>query len=106
MERIVCNPEILGGKPVIKGTRIAVYLILDLISEGYSFEEIIKLYPHLTTEDIKACIRYTSKTEDQAWLKAELGELPPYDWGSEGPPKGKPVRYESGIGLIITGDKQ
>ncbi|APC08579.1 DUF433 domain-containing protein [Neomoorella thermoacetica] len=61
MERIVCNPEILGGKPVIKGTRIAVYLILDLISEGYSFEEIIKLYPHLTTEDIKACIRYAAK---------------------------------------------
>ncbi|CEP69398.1 Protein of unknown function DUF433 [Moorella glycerini] len=58
---IICNPEILGGKPVIKGTRIAVYLILDLLSEGYSFDEIIKLYPHLTSEDIKACMRYAAK---------------------------------------------
>ncbi|MDK2855975.1 MAG: hypothetical protein PWQ86_1188 [Bacillota bacterium] len=61
MDRIVCNPEILGGKPVIKGTRIAVYLILDLLSEGYSFEDILRLYPHLTTEDIKACIRYAAQ---------------------------------------------
>lgn len=61
VERIVCNPEILGGKPVIRGTRIPVYLILDLLSEGYSFEEIIKLYPHLTTEDIKACIKYAAE---------------------------------------------
>lgn len=61
MDRIVCNPEILGGKPVIRGTRIAVYLILDLLSEGYSFEDILRLYSHLTPEDIKACIRYAAK---------------------------------------------
>ena len=56
MERIVCDQAILGGKPVIKGTRIAVYLILDLLSEGYSMKDINKLYPHITDEDIKACV--------------------------------------------------
>lgn len=61
MERVACNPEVLGGKPVIKGTRIPVYLVLDLLSEGYPFEEIIKLYPHLTVEDIKECIRFAAK---------------------------------------------
>ncbi|HHY98310.1 MAG TPA: DUF433 domain-containing protein [Firmicutes bacterium] len=60
MERIMCDPEILGGKPVIKGTRIAVYLILDLLAERYSFEDILRIYPHLTVDDIKACIAYAS----------------------------------------------
>jgi uncharacterized protein (DUF433 family) len=61
MERIVCDQKILGGKPVIKGTRIAIYLVLDLLSEGYSIKDIIKLYPHITDEDIKACVKYASQ---------------------------------------------
>lgn len=61
VNRIVSDPAILGGKPVIKGTRIAVYLILDLLSEGHSFDDILALYPHLTLEDIKACIQYAAK---------------------------------------------
>lgn len=61
MGRIVCNPEILGGKPVIKGTRIAAYLILDLLAEEYSIEEINGFYTHINAEDIKACIKYAAK---------------------------------------------
>jgi uncharacterized protein (DUF433 family) len=61
MERIVCDQAILGGKPVIKGTRIAVYLILDLLSEGYSMKDINKLYPHIANEDIKACVTYAAQ---------------------------------------------
>ncbi|MHB1418269.1 MAG: DUF433 domain-containing protein [Bacillota bacterium] len=61
VNRIVSDPAILGGKPVIKGTRIAVYLILDLLSEAYSFNDILALYPHLSLEDIKACIQYAAK---------------------------------------------
>ena len=60
-KRIISDPAILGGKPVIEGTRIAVYLILDLLSEGHSFDNILSLYPHLTLEDIKACIQYAAK---------------------------------------------
>ena len=61
MRRIEVNPEILSGKPVIKGTRIPVYVILNLLSEGYSINEIIEFYPDLTREDILECIKYASK---------------------------------------------
>ena len=58
-ERIVVNPNIYGGKPCIKGTRIAVYMILELLEGGLSFEEIIRdYYPHITKEDIRACLEY------------------------------------------------
>jgi uncharacterized protein (DUF433 family) len=57
-ERIEVNPKILGGKPVIKGTRIPLYLILELLSAGYDFKRIIKAYPTLKEEDIKAAVDY------------------------------------------------
>jgi uncharacterized protein (DUF433 family) len=59
--RVEVNPKILGGKPVIKGTRIPVYLILELLSAGYDFKRIIKAYPSLTQADIKAAIDYAAK---------------------------------------------
>jgi len=52
-ERIVKDPKILGGKPVIKGTRIPIHLILHMIDGGSSFEEILNDYPRLTLEDTK-----------------------------------------------------
>jgi len=67
-DRIVIDPEICFGKPVIEGTRIPVYIILDLLGEGLTPREIIeKCYPHLKEEDILACIRYANsliKNED------------------------------------------
>ena len=60
-ERVEVNPKILGGKPVIKGTRIPVYLILELLSAGYDFKRIIKAYPTLTEEDIKAAVNYAAQ---------------------------------------------
>jgi uncharacterized protein (DUF433 family) len=60
-ERIEINPKILGGKPVIKGTRIPVYLILELLSAGYDFKRIAKAYPSLTEEDIKAAVDYAAQ---------------------------------------------
>jgi len=56
--RIHSSPEILGGKPVIKGTRISVSFILNLISNGATFEEIMDEYKDLSRDDIKACIAY------------------------------------------------
>jgi len=61
LERIVIDPEIMGGKPVIKGTRITVELILRLLAEGLTVEEILEDYPHLTDEDIRAALLYASK---------------------------------------------
>jgi len=54
-ERIVADPGILAGKPVIRGTRMAVEFVLDLLANGWSEEEILKNYPRLTAEDILAC---------------------------------------------------
>ena len=59
-DRIEVNPEILSGKAVIKGTRIPVYLILELLSAGYDFKKIIKSYPSLTKKDIEAAINYAA----------------------------------------------
>lgn len=58
-ERIAVNPNIHFGKPCIAGTRIPVQSVLELVSEGLSFEEIIQdYYPDLEIEDIRACIQY------------------------------------------------
>ena len=55
-ERIVLDPDILAGKPVIRGTRLAVELILELLAAGQSEREILANYPGLAHEDIVACM--------------------------------------------------
>lgn len=57
-ERIVVDPDILVGKPVVKGTRLAVEFIIDLLAQGWSEAEILQNYPGLIPEDIKACLSY------------------------------------------------
>ena len=57
-ERISADANVLVGKPVIKGTRIAVELVLDLLAAGYTPEQIRQQYDHLTVEDIQACLAY------------------------------------------------
>ena len=59
-ERIVLNQDILVGKPVVKGTRLAVEFVIDLLAEGWSDEEILRNYPGLTHEDVQACLQYAS----------------------------------------------
>jgi uncharacterized protein (DUF433 family) len=61
LQRISLDRDILAGKPVIKGTRIPVYLILELLASGMSQEEVLKEYPTLKREDIRACLAYASK---------------------------------------------
>lgn len=65
-ERIEINPAILTGKPVIRGTRLAVEFIIELMAQGWSEAEILRNYPGLTPQDLKACLAYAS-----AALKAE-----------------------------------
>lgn len=59
-DRIVIDPRIMGGKPVIKVTRIPVYFILELLSNGWSIDDILKEYPHLTREDVLAALKYAA----------------------------------------------
>ena len=65
-DRIVLNPDILLGKPVIKGSRLAVEFIIALLAQGWSEEDILRNYPGLAHEDIIACLEYAS-----ALLRAE-----------------------------------
>jgi uncharacterized protein (DUF433 family) len=59
-ELIERNPSVLGGKPIIKGTRISVELIIRKLGDGYSISEILENYPHLTTEQVKAALQYAA----------------------------------------------
>lgn len=61
-ERIVVDPNILVGKPVIRGTRIAVELVVDLLARGYTKEDILGQYDHITAADVQACLAYASET--------------------------------------------
>ena len=72
-ERIEVNPNICHGQPCIKGTRIMVYLILELLEAGLTPEDIIRdYYPNLTEEDIKACLSYVaSLVKDQEFVPFE-----------------------------------
>jgi uncharacterized protein (DUF433 family) len=62
LERITINPKVMAGKPVIRGTRLTVEFILNLLAHGASMPEIIAEYQGLTTEDIQACILFASKS--------------------------------------------
>ncbi len=59
-ERIIINPDVLVGKPVIKGTRLAVEFIIDLLAQGWGEDEILRNYPGLKHDDIRACLSYAS----------------------------------------------
>jgi uncharacterized protein (DUF433 family) len=59
--RISIDAKVLVGKPVIKGTRIAVEFVVDLLGRGWTAEQILQEYDHLTAEDIQACLAYASE---------------------------------------------
>jgi uncharacterized protein (DUF433 family) len=71
-DRITVNPKVLVGKPVIKGTRIAVEFVVDLLGRGWTVDLILREYDHLTPEDIQACLAYASDV-----LKSERVYLTP-----------------------------
>lgn len=60
-DRIVVDPKILVGKPVVKGTRIAVEFVVDLLARGYTREQIREEYDHIADEDIQACLAYAAE---------------------------------------------
>lgn len=60
-ERIEINAAVLVGKPVIRGTRLAVEFIVELLANGWSEQQIIENYPGITHEDISACLHYATE---------------------------------------------
>ena len=57
-DRITANPEIFGGKPIVRGLRISVELILSLLAQGEPVEAVLDDYPELEIDDIRACLAY------------------------------------------------
>lgn len=70
-ERITLDPNVLVGKPVVKGTRLTVEFIVELLANGWSQQQIVDNYLGLTHEDIPACLHYATET-----LKSERVYLP------------------------------
>jgi uncharacterized protein (DUF433 family) len=59
-DRIIIDPNVLVGKPIIKGTRISVEFVIDLLGRGWTVEQILREYDHLTADDVQACLAYAS----------------------------------------------
>lgn len=60
-DHIVVNPDVLVGKPIIKGTRISVELLLDRFADGWSYDDILEAYPHLTREQVQAALTFAAE---------------------------------------------
>ena len=60
LKRIAVDPRVLGGKPIVRGTRISVEFVLELLASGATEEEILLDYPHLKPADIRACLEYAA----------------------------------------------
>ena len=75
-ERITLDPEILVGKPAVKGTRLAVEFIVDLLAGGWTEAEILDNYPGLTREDIRACLACASAALKEGNGRALAENLP------------------------------
>jgi len=74
IDRISANPNICFGKPCIKGTRIWVSLILDLLANGMTIKEILNEYPQITEEDIRACIAYGAEMSREKFVVVHVEE--------------------------------
>lgn len=61
LDRITIDPKTRTGKPVVRGTRISVEFVVELLASGWSHARILVIYPHLSEEDIRACLAYASE---------------------------------------------
>ncbi len=74
LERIVIDPQVMGGKPVIRGTRLTVEYILGLLAQGATVDEIVEEYKGITPEDIQACLLFATKSlESTSFMPLVVG---------------------------------
>ena len=73
--RIDVNAKVLAGKPVIRGTRIPVSLILNLVMNGYTIHKICRVYPELTQDDVRAALRYGQRRVDREVVSSIASDL-------------------------------
>lgn len=72
-DRIEVNPEVLVGKPIIKGTRISVELILERLADEWSMEDVLTSYPHINREDVLAALSFASELfKEETFVAAQF----------------------------------
>lgn len=76
LHRIVQDPAILAGKPVVRGTRVAVEVILEYLTQNPDFDELFADYPRLTMEDVKACLEYAQTLVRDEARRTEASSAP------------------------------
>jgi uncharacterized protein (DUF433 family) len=69
-ERIVIDPEVCGGRPIVAGTRMRVIDVLDALASGAGIDELIADFPYLTREDVHACLAYAARSLDHRVVHA------------------------------------
>lgn len=72
IERVTIDPQVMGGKPCIRGMRVTVGMITGLVASGSSFDEILKLYPYLEAEDIRAALTYAAWRSEERDLMLQI----------------------------------
>ncbi len=73
LDRIVSDPAVLGGKPIIKGTRISVEMVMEWIASGASRDGVLQAHPHLATEDVQQAIRHAAQAvKNEVLTTAEI----------------------------------
>lgn len=72
LSRITINPQVCFGKPCVRGHRIWVSLILDLLASGMSVEEVVDEYPDLRREDVLACIAYGAEMSRERYVEIPI----------------------------------
>ncbi|GAA4388313.1 DUF433 domain-containing protein [Tsukamurella soli] len=70
LDRIVIDPQVVHGRPAIRGTRMRVSDVLSLLASGATIEEIVADYPYVTSDDVRACLQYAALQADHAILDA------------------------------------
>jgi uncharacterized protein (DUF433 family) len=72
-DRITSDPAILGGKPIIRGTRISVEMVLEWVASGATRDDIVRSYPHLTEADIEQALNYAAAAmKNEVYLSAQV----------------------------------
>lgn len=69
-ERIVIDPEVCGGRPIVAGTRMRVIDVLDALAAGATIDELVADFPYLTREDVQACLAYAARSLDHRVVRA------------------------------------
>ena len=72
IERVTIDPQVMVGKPCIRGMRVTVGMITGLVASGSSFDEILKLYPYLEAEDIRAALTYAAWRSEERDLMLQI----------------------------------